>query len=435
MRISVIGLGKLGCPLAALLASKGHSVVGADLSQDLVATVNAGKAPFDEPLLQDYLDQAGSRLTATTSPEDAAAATDVSMIIVPTPSSADGTFSNRFVLGAIEAIGRGLKRKDGYHMVVVISTVMPGSCEGEIRSALEAHSGRSLGPSLGLCYSPEFVALGSVFRNMLTPDMVLIGQSDPQAGDELAVIYGSVVENAPAVCRMNLVNAELTKISVNTYVTTKISYANMLSELCERLPGADVDAVTAAIGMDSRIGSKYLKGALGYGGPCFPRDNRAFSVLAQRLGAQALIAEATDAVNRRQVARLEAAVTAALGDGGTVAILGLSYKPDTPVIEESQSMDLARLLIAAGHRVVVYDPAAMPEALAALPQLVPAASAAGAAALADVVVIGAAWAEFKLLPCESLKRADRRVKIVDPWRLLPVETFGSVADVVWLGQG
>jgi len=435
MRISVIGLGKLGCPLAALLAAKGHDVIGADLSLALVDMVNAGKAPFEEPLLQDHLDRAGGRLSATVSVEEAARATDASMIIVPTPSRPDGTFTNSFVLGAIEAIGRGVRRKDGYHLVVVISTVMPGSCDGEIRAAIEHHSGRALGPSLGLCYGPEFVALGNVFRNMLAPDMVLIGQSDETAGDRLAAIHQSVVENTPAVCRMNLVNAELTKISVNTYVTTKISYANMLSEMCERLPGADVDAVTTAIGMDSRIGGKYLKGALGYGGPCFPRDNKAFGTLARRLGAPALIAEATDALNHRQVGRLEAAVKAVLIEGDTVAILGLSYKPDTPVIEESQPVELARLLLDAGHRVVLYDPAALDAARTVLPEAMAAASAAEAAAMAQVVVVGTAWPEFKALPPQCLIRPGRRVTVIDPWRILPVAAFEAVATLVWFGHG
>ena len=147
---------------------------------------------------------------------------------------------------------------------------------------------------------------------------------------------------------MNYVNAELTKLSVNTFVTTKISYANMLAQVCERLPGADADVVTSAIGCDSRIGQKYLKGALGYGGPCFPRDNVAFSALARATGAPALLAEATDQLNRRQVPRLAEIIRARLPKGGTVGVLGLSYKPHTEVTEESQGLELAKYLSSAG---------------------------------------------------------------------------------------
>ena len=153
-----------------------------------------------------------------------------------------------------KSVGRGLAGRDAYHVVVVGSTVMPGSCEAELGPALERASGRRIGDDLGLCYSPEFIALGNVIRDMLEPDMVLIGESDSRAGDVQERLYRGVCENDPPFRRMSLVNAELTKIAVNTYVTMKISYANALADMCDRLPGADVDVVTDALGLDTRIG-------------------------------------------------------------------------------------------------------------------------------------------------------------------------------------
>ena len=163
---------------------------------------------------------------------------------------------------------------------------MPGSVGGPIRERLERVSGRRVGRDLGLCYNPEFVALGDVINGLLHPDFILIGESDTRAGDILESIYRRVVGPDANVARMNFVNAELTKISVNTYVTMKISFANMLGEICDRLVGADVSVVTEAIGRDSRIGKKYLKAAVGYGGPCFPRDTIAFGRARARLGRQ-----------------------------------------------------------------------------------------------------------------------------------------------------
>src|SRR6188472_4825091 len=345
MKISVVGLGKLGAPLAAVLASKGFDVVGVDLSQTAVEALNARKAPVEEPRLQELIDSHGARLKATTNVDEAVTATDVTFVIVPTPSDATGRFSNAAVLSAMKSIGLALRRKDTYHLVVITSTVMPGSTGGEIRQALEQHSGRRVGSHLGLCYNPEFIALGSVVRDMLRPDMILIGESDQAAGDLLESIYAKSCDNTPAIRRMNFVNAELTKISVNTFVTTKISYANMLADICDRLPGADVDVVTQAVGTDSRIGTKYLKGAIGYGGPCFPRDNTAFASLARSLGARAELAEATDSINQYQVERVMGAVLGRLPSGGTVGILGLSYKPDTSVVEQSQGVALAARLL------------------------------------------------------------------------------------------
>jgi UDPglucose 6-dehydrogenase len=182
MRISVIGLGKLGAPLAAVFAYKGFEVVAVDINRSYVDAVNAGRAPVDEPRLQELIDASRGRLHATTDASDAVADTDVTFVIVPTPSDANGRFSNAALVSAMESIGAGLRRKDAYHIVVVTSTVMPGSTGGEIRAALERHSGRKVGRTLGLCYNPEFIALGSVIRDMLQPDMILVGESDAARG-------------------------------------------------------------------------------------------------------------------------------------------------------------------------------------------------------------------------------------------------------------
>src|SRR5439155_850689 len=230
----------------------------------------------------------------------------------------DGAFSLKYVLAAAKAVGQVLKHKTAYHLVVLTSTVMPGATGGQLLPALEEASGKRCGTDFGLCYSPEFIALGSVIRDFLNPDFCLIGESDPRSGDILEALYKRTWENNPAVARMNFVNAEIAKLAVNTYVTTKISFANMLARVCEKLPGANVDTVTAALGLDSRIGPKYLKGAVSYGGPCFPRDNLAFAALADQVGAPADIAQVTDRFNRRQLVWLADVVEGHIPDGGMV---------------------------------------------------------------------------------------------------------------------
>jgi len=435
MKISVIGLGKLGAPLAAVFASKGFPVIGTDLNPAFVNAINAGGAPVDEPQLQELISENRERLQATVDASAAVAATDVTFVIVPTPSDPDGRFTNRFILDAMQMVGEGLRRRTAYHVVVITSTVMPGSTGGEIRAALELHSGRRVGDGLGLCYNPEFIALGTVVRDMLTPDMILIGESDARAGDMLQRIYERSCDSRPVIRRMNFVNAELTKIAVNTYVTTKISYANMLADICDRLPGADVDAVTQAVGSDSRVGAKYLRGAIGYGGPCFPRDNVAFASLARSLGARADLAEATDTMNRYQVERVLGAVEARLPAGGTVGVLGLSYKPDTAVVEESQGLMLASRLADEGHAVIAFDPKGLEAALAATAgSFAPALSAEDCVRRASLVVVMTPWPEFRAIPVDAFARA-RRLTVVDCWRLLSQEEIGPVADLVHLGRG
>src|SRR5581483_1221292 len=335
---SVGGLGKLGAPLAACLAHKGFTVVGVDLDESKVAALAAGRAPVYEPGLAALIAKNRERLSATRDIQDAVQNSQATFVVVPTPSGADGAFSLRYVLPAMQAIGQALKHKADYHLISLTSTVMPGATGTQVLPMLEAESGKRVNADFGLCYSPEFIALGSVIRDMLNPDFILIGQSDERAGNLLTGIYQRLCDNQPPIAPMTFVNAELTKIAVNTFVTTKISYANMLAQVCENLPGADADVVTSALGLDTRIGKKYLKGAIGYGGPCFPRDNVAFATLAQRVGTRALLAEATDQTNRQQIERLANVVRANLPANGRAGILGLSYKPNTDVVEESQGV-------------------------------------------------------------------------------------------------
>ena len=434
--VSVVGLGKLGSPMAAGFAAKGYRVVGVDVHAPFVEAINAGRAPVEETDLQAWIDRSDGRLSATTDYAEAVAQSDMTFVIVPTPSTEAGDFSLDYVLQSMAAIGKALRGKPGYHCVVVTSTVMPGATDAVIRPALEAAAGRRVGDNLGLCYSPEFIALGSVIRDMLNPDFILIGESDDMAGKHLAEVYRRSCDNEPPIARMNFVNAELTKISVNTYVTTKISYANMLADLCDRLPGADVDVVTAAMGNDARIGRKYLKGAVAYGGPCFPRDNRAFGHLARTLGANAALAEATDGLNTYQNARLSGFVSGRIGTDAHIAVLGMSYKPGTGVTEESPGVALVRTLLDDGQRVTVYDPQAMAGARAQLGDRVAyAESLDSAIAVADVVIIATAWPEFGRLTPAQLARDGARRLVIDCWRLLDRESCAGVCDVVYLGNG
>jgi UDPglucose 6-dehydrogenase len=435
MRLSVFGLGKVGSPLAAVFASKGHHVIGVDVAVECVRILASGKAPVQEPHLQELINTSKGRLSATVCYEHAVLGSDVSFVIVPAPSGENGMFVNRNVIATAEEIGKALRNKTGYHVVTIVTTVMPGSTGGEIREAIEKNSGRRVGDGLGLCYSPEFIALGNVIHDMLNPDFILLGASDSRAGDVVETLYRSACDNNPPIRRMNLINAEIAKLSLNTYLTTKISYANMLADICERLPGADVDVVTSAIGLDARIGSKYLKGAISFGGPCFPRDNVAFAALARTVGARADIAEATTQLNSYHAARLLANVCARATPGSTVGILGLSYKPDTPVIDESPGIALAIRLRDAGYLLKVFDPLALAASGEILGKQVLAESMETCVRQADLVVITTPWPVFSNLNPRSLRRPGKPPVIIDCWRVLRKEQFEGVAEIVYPGCG
>ncbi len=434
--ISVIGLGRLGAPMAAAMAARGLRVIGVEAEPAKLEALQHGRAPVFEPGLREMLLAGRDNLRVTTSIADAVGDSEITFIVVATPTEPDGTFSLRHVLPVCEAIGRALASKREFHTVVLTSTVMPGSTGGAVLQTLERSSGKRAGSDFGLCYNPEFIALGSVLRDFLNPDLLLIGESDSRAGALLQSLYQQVCENRPAIACMNFVNAEIAKLSINTYVTTKISFANMLARLCEKVPGADVDVVTSAIGVDARIGGKYLKGAISYGGPCFPRDNLALIALAEGLGAPAHLARATHEFNRAQIHDLADLVSQNLPSGGTAGILGLTYKAYTDVTEQSAGLLLARELATRGLRVVAFDPQGHSEAAKAVGDVVTlAVSAEECITRSDVLVLATVWPEFLTIPAQNWTRHESPRVVVDCWRALShIQSMPGVRYIA-LGQG
>jgi len=433
-RISVVGLGKLGLPLAACFAWKGLPTIGVDVDSRKIQAVNQGIATSYEPGLQDMMTTLLGRLTATEDYENAVMNSDVTFILVPTPSDKKNNFSLQYVLETVGHIGDVLRKKSQYHLVVLTSTVMPGSMQKEVKPLLESRCGKRCGEDFGLCYNPEFVALGNVIHDLLNPDFLLIGESDGHSGSVLSDLYKCVCENNPPVARMNFVNAELTKLALNSYVTTKISIANTLARICECLPGADVNVVTSALGLDRRIGGKYLKGAIGYGGPCFPRDNLAMSALARSLGILASLAETTDAFNRQQLRWLAELVKSYLPHDGKVGILGLAYKPESDVVEESPGILLTQVLINGGIPVIVYDPKGMENARSVLSKsVIFATSAEECIQKTDVVVVTTPWDEFKQLQPKEFSRPNQARVVIDCWRIL--ERIKQENNIIYVPLG
>ncbi len=420
MTVSVVGLGKLGGCMAAALASRDLDVIGVDVDPRAVEAVNGGRAPVVEPGLAERIAAADGRLRATTDALAAVRASDITFVIVPTPSEESGAFSLEHVAAALREVGTALSEKDAYHLVVVTSTVLPGSTRHALLPILEHASGKRAGADFGLCYSPAFIALGSVLRDFLNPDFVLIGELDERSGDILAGLYGRLLENDPPVRRMSLENAELTKLALNTFVTVKITFANMLADLCERIPGGDVDRVTSAIGLDRRVGEAYLKGGLGYGGPCFPRDNQALGFFARALSTTAALPEVTDAANRRFTERVLERLRPLAARGATIGVLGLAYKPGTPVVEGSQSLVIARELALAGARVLGYDPLAGEQAAAALGELVTIVDSADACLdAAEAVLVTTPDEAFRAIRPDRIRRNGHgALLLVDFWRAL-----------------
>ena len=438
MKISVFGLGKLGASMAAGFASRGYKVVGVDINPKSVEALNQGLPPVQETGLAEMIHDHRDSIRGTLSTEEAVMESHISFVIVPTPSDHRGAFSIEYAKHAFADIGRALKTKKSYHTVVLTSTVLPGATRHGLLPVLEKESGKKCGSDFGLCYNPEFIALGSVIRDFLNPDFYLLGQFDERSGDALEAAHKQVSVNQAPVKRMSLENAELAKISVNSFVTMKISFANMLAEFCEKLPGGDVDVVSDALGMDKRIGRKYLTGGLGFGGPCFPRDNVALDFMGKTLGVDSALLRENDAYNRRLAARLVEKIRPQIPTGASVGVLGLAYKPHAHVVEESPGVAICLALADQGYRVMGHDPLAVESARGILQyRAVLATDLKEVLNQCEALIITTPDPVYKTLLTEQSFPLNRTKLIVDAWRLassdlkrkLKVISFGiGVAD-------
>jgi len=335
-KVGIVGLGKLGLPLAVVMAKK-YDVVGIDLDHRTVDMINDGESPYDEPDLQDRLIR--FPIKASTEYSDLADR-EIIFTILPTPSQENGKFSNKYLEQALQQIGKHCLE---CRLVSIVSTVMPGSCE-RFREMLPNN--------IDLCYNPTFIALGRVIRDLEEPDILLIGEDNPMTGELLENTWGEVIIDPGKIRRTTYMNAEISKIALNSFVTMKINFANNLGEVCENL-GGDCDAITNIIGRDRRVGHAFLKSGMPFGGPCFPRDNRAYSTLFNRDVIHSEVDRENDGHIIRIVDRCNKILTYL--KGRRINLVGLGYKPDTKYTFDSPSRWLADSLDRAGVTCFLYE--------------------------------------------------------------------------------
>lgn len=421
MRVAVIGLGKLGSPMAAVFASKGHEVYGCDVQYERAEDLANGIAPVEETGLQELLNDCPiPRLLATTEIVEAVNDAEIVFVVVPTPSLPDGSFSAEYVRNVIQRLAE-LDNSVAYQTIVVVSTLSPGAMDG-LLEMFELVSNKACGKDFGLVYNPQFIALGSVIHDLLHPSIILIGEADKKSGDVVAQFYISTIY--AQVKRMSFVSAEIAKLGLNVALTQRISYANTISELCENYPGADAADALDAIGSDHRIGQAYMSSGSAYGGPCFPRDCRALIAASSKVGCQSRMAEADEHVNLSQTYRLFEIIQAEtrITPNKLVAILGLSYKPDTHIAEESAGISLATRLAHEGFNFLSHDPRAV-ESQASLGEIL--------ASDCSILVVVTPWPQFRYLPLPS----DSEVTVIDVWGIVDQERLPTGVRYVRLGVG
>ncbi|QLH77077.1 UDP-glucose/GDP-mannose dehydrogenase family protein [Halosimplex rubrum] len=403
MHVSIVGSGYVGTTVAACLADLGHDVTNVDVDEDIVAAINDGESPIHEPGLADLVaEHAGDTLRATTD-YDAVRETDVTFLALPTPSEADGAIDLAYMEAGATSLGEALAEKEGDHLVVVKSTVVPGSTEEVVTPAIEEASGETAGEGFHVAMNPEFLRMGTAVEDFLDPQKVVFGAREPAAYDTLGDVFAPLVEESDAaVVETGLREAEMIKYANNGFLAAKVSLINDIGNICKEF---DVDAyeVADAIALDDRIGGRFLRSGIGYGGSCFPKDVNAIIAAARDAGYEPPMLEATVEVNDLQPERLLGLLDERADVAGErVAVLGLSFKPGTDDVRKTRAVPVIEGLQERGAEVVAYDPVATESFAEHYPDIEVeyADSAAEALDGARAAVAVTDWDEFAALDSE-----------------------------------
>ena len=423
--ISFIGLGKLGLPLATIFGKNNVDVIGIDKNKNIINLLNKNKAPFYEKGLQKNLNQSNKNITYTTDYSGVVEKSDISIILVNTQIGK--SYSSEYVVSAMTDLCNELKNsKKAYHLFILSSTVLPGEIENKLIPMIEEITDRKLNEGFGFCYVPDIVKLGSVIKDFENPDVMIIGKSDDYSGKITKELYQNIPINEPPIVEMSLAEAEVSKVALNAYLVNKISFANFLSNLCEEMDDVNVDNVTNAIGFHKPISPYFLKGGLSFGGTCFPRDTWTFIELANQFGLDAKQIIATDEINKQQDNRLYNIVKQS--NKKNISILGLSFKPHSPVIIESPSIKLIKNLLKDNKTINVYDPLCLDEVKDKFGNKINYFdSVEDCFKSGEYVVVALQYDEFKLID-DSWKSFDEQI-VLDCWRLLDKNKYNELKYV------
>jgi len=352
-KISLIGLGKLGLPLLVTFANNGQKIIGIDIDNEKINLLKNKKIPFYEPNLNEYLNSGYTNIDLNTTFDNVVNDSDVFIILVNTPSTENGDFSNKYIFDAIEELCKKINETNKTDFLIVLSsTVMPGTHISLI-SMIENMTNKKLNDDFGFVYIPDLVALGTVIKDFENPDLLIMGESDQKYGDIAESLYSKIIKNNAPIVRMSLIESEITKVSLNAYITMKISFANFIGNISDKF-NCDPNNITKALGYDRRISPHYIKSGLPFGGTCFPRDTWAFIKMSENIGLDATHIKATQKINENQFNLLYSKVSDYKDK--KIGIFGLSFKPETTVITESAGQYLYERLTSEGYSVSTYDP-------------------------------------------------------------------------------
>jgi len=425
MDVCIVGTGYVGLSTAVGFAGHGHRVTCVDIDPRRVNDINSGRCPIFEPGMDGSMKSSVGKnlLKATLDLKAAMASSEAVFISVPTPCDDDGRMDTRFIDKASKDIAGNFS---GYKVIIVKSTVVPGTTENIVKKNLEA-AGKELGTDFGLCMNPEFLREGHALEDFLRPDRIVIGSTDKKAGDLVQKLYDGF--NAP-VLRTDIKTAEMIKYASNGFLATKITFANEIGNICKPL-GIDVYKVMEGVGLDSRIGPKFLRAGCGFGGSCFPKDVQALLSKGREAGYEPKLLETVLETNAKQRKLMVHHLKSKMDlKGKRIAVLGLAFNPDTDDVRESAAIDTVQGLLEHGANVIVYDPKAMENFRKVFPGIKYASSSREALNGADACVIATDWEEFKRLEAKDFKEMKNSI-VIEGRRTLDRNKVKSFEGVCW----
>ena len=406
-KVAVVGAGYVGLTTAACLADLGHDVTVVDIDRDKVALLRRGTMPFYEPGLRELVERNASarRLAFTTSYADAMPGAEFAIIAVSTPEGEGGEADLSYVESAAASIAGAMTGP----LIVVNKSTVPPLTGDMVSKVLQKHNSRH---EAAVVSNPEFLREGSAIYDFMHPDRVVVGSNDRVAAEKVAALYAPL--HAPVLVTPNIYTAEMVKYASNAFLAARISFINEIAWISERV-GADAKLVAEGMGLDKRIGPSYLDAGIGFGGSCFPKDVAALAAVAERFNYHPELLHAVMEINRDQRLVVIDLLREALEElpGKTIGLLGLAFKPNTDDMRDAPSVDIAKVLLAAGAEVRAYDPAAVERARVLLPHVEYMKDAYEVASGADALVLVTEWNEFRQLDMARVRQLMRRPVLVD----------------------
>lgn len=425
-----MGLGYVGLATAVCFANRGYRVYGVEVDKLKSELIQRGKSPIHEQGIESGLRKSvgSGSFSCGTNIKEAVLNSEITFITVGTPSKQTGEIDLSYVELAAREVGSAIKDKNVYHLVVVKSTVTPGTTSGLVRAALETSSRKLYPKEFGLCFNPEFLREGSAIADTMNPDALIIGADDDYSSDKLHSLFAGFYskKKLPYTLFTETPNAEFVKYSVNTFRATQLSFLNSLANLCEKIPSTDVVEVVKGLSAVTKIDARYLRPGLGYGGSCLPKDLRALTAMFQRYNVKSSLLSSTADVNQRQPLRAVEVAQDFLGDleGKKISVLGLTFKAGTDDMRESIAIRIVEELTNLHARTSVYDPKGMESAKRVLPVSVDYAEDARACIKgAHCCIIATEWPEFRGIPASIFKREMQNPLVIDGRRIIDADAY------------